>query len=297
MIKILKRQFILYTMLIISSILTLIFTFIFIGSDTVVIHRMLVTLPILLILVWIASVILANTAIKPIQDTWQKQLDFTADASHELRTPLAVIHSNLEIILDNPEATVASQEKWLRNIKTESERMNRLVEDLLTLSRADSEQTSKTFTELPLDIIIQERMEVFEPLAAAKHITLSYHGEHNLCIQGDISYITRLFTIFIDNALKYMGRPGTFAISVSSKGKKVQILISDNGVGIPSDSLDKIFSRFYRVDKARSRNETIGGFGLGLPIAKWIVAYHGGTISVQSVENQGTQFTILLPKK
>lgn len=292
MIPSLKKRFIIYTMLVISTILCIFAVAVLLGTkDNITHHRTFILVFIILIFVFIGSVILSNIAIKPIKKAWQQQLDFTADASHELRTPIAIIRSNLEIVMDNQGESVKDQEKWLNNIFKETERMSKLVDDLLTLSKADSKEQELNLREIPLDIIIRDRINSFETLAKNNNTTISNQVEDGLTMLGDDKRIAQLFTILIDNAIKYMNRPGIIAISGKKKGNHVHISVSDNGVGIPEDEVDKLFLRFYRVEKSRARN--LGGSGLGLPIAKWIVESHKGKISINSTQDIGTNVTII----
>lgn len=293
MIRKFRIWFVLFTMLVISLILGIV-TIIFITNNTnaQTHHRTFVLVTLLLVLVFVSSVLLSSIAVKPIKRAWQRQLDFTADASHELRTPLAVIKSNLEIVLDNPDDLVKNQEKWLGNIQNETNRMSKLVDDLLTLSRADSNAVTLQMTEFPLNIIVEERISAFQSLAEEHGINLESNVSPDVILYSDPDRIGQLFTILLDNSIKYMGKPGTIRIEACySSNKHVQILFSDNGVGIPDEDIRKVFTRFYRVDKARSRNH--GGSGLGLAIAKWIVEAHHGRITLKSGTDKGVIYNIL----
>lgn len=293
MIKKIRLRFILFTMLVISVVLAIIAVFfLMISSDTQIFHRTIILVVIILAFVLFASTLISFYVMKPIRKSWQQQLDFTADASHELRSPLAVIQSNLEIVLDNSSETVASQEKWLRNIQQESLRMNKLVEDLLTLSRADCSDAAFFFDDFPIDYVISNRITVFEPLAASHQITFQYTPDRNIIMHGDSKLITQLFSILMDNSIKYMGRPGTISIKVVPLRNHIHITFSDNGIGMPMEETQKVFSRFYRIDKARSRMQN--GSGLGLSIAKWIVEAHHGKITLTSELNESVTLHIVI---
>lgn len=296
MIKTLQKRFILYNMIVITSVLVIIEIAIFLNTNANILkHRMIVVLIICILLVFIASVIISFLAISPIQKAWQKQLDFTADASHELRTPLAVIQTNLELVLDNGEETVESQRKWLENIYFENIRMNKLVADLLTLSRADSELQEINRELIKLDEIIASTVNKFIPLSQNSGIRLMSECQHPLEMFGDYERIQQLFTILIDNALKHMNRKGNIMINAYETGNIIRVEVADDGQGIETKDLDKIFERFYRADKVRSRKQ--GDSGLGLNIAKWIVEKHKGKIAIQSKINEGTSFFITFNKK
>ena len=293
MIKRIQTRFVLFTMIVISLVLASI-AIVIVATSTRehALHRTIITVVVILVLVFLSSIVLSYIAMKPIKQAWQRQLDFTADASHELRTPLAIIRSNLEIVMDNPEELVKDQGKWLDNIQKETNRMTKLVDDLLTLSRADSNETQLRMTELSLSILIEGRLDAFQLLASEHGITLESKVAPNILLHADEQRITQLFTILLDNAIKYMGRPGTIRIEVDYIGQHVRIMFSDDGVGIPKEDIPNVFTRFYRVDKSRTGQQ--GGSGLGLAIAKWIVEAHGGKITLKSGEGKGVVYTILI---
>lgn len=241
------------------------------------------------------SLFVAERALIPIKKSWLKQKTFVADASHELRTPLAVMQTNLELVLGNPEDTVESQTKWLENIREENKRMTKLVEDLLLLARADSEQILLEMHSFSLGGALNTTFSSFEPVANKKSISLSLNIAPEINYYGDETRIKQLAVILIDNAIKYTNAGGNVRLEVNEKGHNVEILVSDTGEGIEEEHLDKIFQRFYRIDKARSKQN--GGTGLGLAIAELIVKEHSGTIKVTSIKEKGTTFLINLPNK
>lgn len=245
-----------------------------------------------LTLVFIISIFLANKSIQPIKGSWERQAAFIADASHELRTPLAVVTSNLEIVMENETETVGSQKKWFGNIQSELERMRKLVDDLLFLARADAED------EFPKDYfdlsgLLFKIWDSFMPLAKKKGLAISLYNKDNITAYGNEFRIKQLITILLDNAIKYTGCGGKIDLRLESNAAIHQLTIIDSGEGIPKEHIDKIFDRFYRVDKSRSR--AYGGSGLGLAIAKCIVNEHKGTINITSEIGKGTQVTIFLP--
>ncbi len=244
-------------------------------------------------IVFLGSSFLSSKALIPIRNAWQKQIDFTADASHELRTPLAAIQTNTELILGNKEETVASQEKWLKNILKETNRMAKLVENLLLLARTDTKEAALESSTFLLNEAIFDALTPLEPLALERQIQLSWDLESNLLFTGDYHRMQQLVVILVDNAIQYMNQPGTIKVYLIEKKHLFQLIVEDTGKGIPAEELPHLFDRFYRVDKARSRNK--GGSGLGLSIAKWIVESHGGSITAMSTLNQGTSFIIDLP--
>lgn len=291
MIRRIQRRFVAFTMLVIGSIIGFIILFFSIHATSVITQRRTLIFSLSMLgMVFLASILLSFLAIRPIRKAWQQQLDFTADASHELRTPLAVIRSNLEIVLENEEDTVRSQRKWLEHIQKEVLRMSGLVDDLLTLARADSQEISLEYTEVPLDLIIAERVSFFEAVARERQIQIEQHVEPELIMMGEVSRLTQLFTILLDNSVKYMGRAGTIFITAYRESQKIQVLFEDNGIRIPAEETGNVFRRFYCLDKARTQNN--GGSGLGLAIAQWIVGAHNGKIALKSDNDRGMHYRI-----
>lgn len=247
-----------------------------------------------LALVFFGSLFMANRALIPIQKSWDRQRKFVADASHELRTPLAVVQTNLELVLGNPEETVESQAKWLENIRAENQRMAKLVDDLLFLARADSRQEMLEMKRFLLHSALEEAVEPFKPVASGQGIDLEMHIDSPVEFNGSEARIKQLAVILIDNAIKHTPSGGRVGLELKDLGGSVDISVSDTGSGIEKEHLQKIFERFYRVDEARSRNR--GGAGLGLSIADLIVKEHRGTIRVASTPGKGTTFKVTLPK-
>ena len=248
-----------------------------------------------LILSFFVGLFLAKKALVPIQSSWEKQTQFVADASHELRTPLSVIQTHLELLFRHPTNTIEQESVSIFNSLTEVKRVNKLVEDLLTLARSDSNEQVLNSTWFSMDELLQLIVEQFEPIANMKEILMDERIENNLQFLGDKDRLHQLFIILIDNALKYTSPAGKVKIGCTKEGNMLKILIEDTGVGIPEEDLPYVFNRFYRSDKGRTRTE--GGTGLGLSIAKWIVEAHHGQINVESKLHKGTRFSIKLPIK
>jgi len=242
-------------------------------------------------LIFVISIFLANRSIRPIKKSWERQAAFIADASHELRTPLAVVTSNLDVVLENENETIKSQEKWLGNIQSELERMKRLVDDLLFLARADAEdEVSKDYYDL--SGLLVKIYDSFMPLAKNKGLNLTLNIKENVIVYGNESRIKQLITIMLDNAIKYTDC-GQVELKLKSSSSMYHLSIIDTGEGIPKEFINKVFDRFYRVDKSRSR--AYGGSGLGLAIAKCIVDEHKGTINIISEVDKGTEVNVFLP--
>lgn len=248
-----------------------------------------------IVLTFFASYFMAGRALVPIKKSWERQKKFVADASHELRTPLAVIQTNLDIVRGSPEETVASQMQWLENIDTESRLMAKLVDDLLFLARADSQQELVSMDHFPLAPALDEVVKAFEPLAERRGIKLNYKKAPDISLYADRTRIKQLVSILLDNGLKYTPGGGEVTLEVKNPGHGAEIIVSDTGEGIAGEHHGKIFERFYRIDKARSRED--GGAGLGLAIAGSIVKAHHGTIRVRSAAGEGSTFIVSLPGK
>jgi two-component system, OmpR family, sensor histidine kinase CiaH len=231
----------------------------------------------------------------PIRVAWDRQQQFVADASHELRTPLAVIKTNAELLLRHPEHSIEQESLRISNVVRESSRMSKLVSTLLTLARADSDQLELQFASVDLHEVVKEITEQFMPLAELKEVRLHVNLDPAIELVADRERLHQLVVILLDNALKYTSQDGIITLSCSKQANVVVIEVQDTGIGIPPEDLPRVFDRFYRSNKARSRED--GGTGLGLAIAKWIVEKHGGKINVESTVGLGTRFYITIPVK
>ncbi|MDF2569122.1 MAG: phoR 1 [Sporomusa sp.] len=239
-----------------------------------------------------ASFFMSNRAMKPIKKAWQQQSDFLSDASHELRTPLSVIQINLDIVRGSPDDTVSSQSKWLDNIQEESKCMINLVDSLLFLARADSQQQPLHKQPFSFTTVLTRAVAPFEAVAATKGLSLEVAAAAAGNDYGDELRIKQVVTILLDNAIRHTAA-GTISVSLSQSDAKTQLSVTDSGEGIDPEHLTKIFDRFYQVDTSLHK----GGSGLGLAIAKWIIESHDGTIDVTSTPRVGTTFVIQLPRK
>ena len=246
-----------------------------------------------LLLLTLGGLFLAERSIRPIRLSWQKQRDFVADASHELRTPLAAIRSNIDVVLDDPHATVQEKQLYCQGIAEESKRMSYLVDNLLMLARADSDAV--IFLNEPVDLseVVKGAADLMQPVAAKKDIALELVVHAAPEVSGDADRIKQVLLQLIDNAIKYTPHGGRVKISADRIRDNAVLTVSDNGVGIAPEHLGKVFDRFYRIDESREREG--GGHGLGLSIAKFIVERHGGTITAGSTKGQGSTFTVTLP--
>ena len=244
------------------------------------------------LLSFIASFLLANSAIKPIRLALENQKSFVSDASHELRTPLTIIQTNLDIVKGaGSMETVAENMRWLDNIQGETTRMAELINSLLFLARADAKQQLLNMSEFKLDELIAETLTSLNILAEKKAIRLLDSLATPICIFADAAKIKQVITILLDNAIRHTNSGGTITTTLLRSYDHCIITIVDTGEGIAAHHLPKLFDRFYQVDESRHK----GGSGLGLPLAKWIVEHHRGSITIDSQLAIGTTITIRLP--
>ena len=220
--------------------------------------------------------------------------EFVANVSHELRTPLTNVRSYAETIRTTPDIPREMEESFLDVIISETDRMTHIVQDLLTLSRLDSGRAEIKMARFPLLEAIDSVCRAVELEAQRRgHTLLRQYGSALPMIEGDRDRLEQVMMNVVGNAIKYTPDGGTIAVDAGMRGRKVWITVSDNGIGIPQQDRERIFDRFYRVDKARSRES--GGTGLGLSIAREIVMRHHGTIALASHEGPGTTVRIVLP--
>ncbi len=245
------------------------------------------------ILVILAGNYMAGHALVPIRNAWERQQQFVADASHELRTPLSVMGTNAELLLRHPDHTIEQESHIIAPILREIKRSSKLVSQLLTLARSDSNQLELHRVPLLLNEQLAESVESFRPLCELKSIHLESDLQTPIEFTGDEERLKQLAVILIDNAVKHTPEGGTIRITCDRTGSAIRIQVKDNGSGISPKDLPYIFDRFYRGTEARNRSE--GGTGLGLSIAKWISEKHGGTIHAASTLGHGTAMTVILP--
>ena len=218
--------------------------------------------------------------------------DFIANVSHELRTPLTSIQGYTETLLETPSENNHARD-FLEIIRKNAARMSRLTEDLLTLARVESGEQRFDVESVSAEELLQEAVQSFGEVARAAGIELSVENTAQGFVDADREAIHQVFSNLIENALKYAGSGGKIVLGARPSGKATEFYVRDFGPGIPSEHLPRLFERFYRVDKARSRES--GGTGLGLAIAKHIVLAHGGAIRAESELNHGSTFLFTLP--
>ena len=243
-------------------------------------------------LILLISYYIANRAIKPVQDSLVKQRQFVADASHELKTPLAIISANAEAAKESEDPS-----KWLSNIDDATNRMNKLIEGLIYLARAEDVRPEY----LPFDLhrAVEKEVGCVEAVLYEKGVTLNLNKDDSeLIIKSDKEKLMQAFLVLLDNAVKYTEDGGEVNVSVLNAKGIVKIVVSNSGAYIEDKELEKLFDRFYRSDKSRTRDS--GGYGLGLSIAKTIMDRLGGSLSAVSKKTSDdtaiNSFTMTIPK-
>jgi signal transduction histidine kinase len=219
---------------------------------------------------------------------------FTSDASHELRTPLAAIRSVGEVGLQKGGSS-AEYRDIIGSMLEEVNRLTSLVDNLLTISRADAGSLQLQMVQIPILQLAREAASLFEVMAEEKSLDFLLSGDEAIAVQGDRLFLRQALVNVLHNAVKYSPDGGTISVRVQRNAQEVTVEVEDSGPGVPAEDRAKIFDRFYRVDKARWRES--GGAGLGLSITKWVVEAHGGTIGLDGASARGCLFRIQLPRE
>ncbi len=254
-------------------------------------RQLLIASAVAMLLGALAAVLMAHKSLRPIRLAFQRQRDFVADASHELRTPLTLIRTNAEAWLRRNRGTQSAV--YAQHALDEVDHLTAIVGDLATLALADARQLRVERSPVELSGIIHDLIDHTAPLAAERNISLRPELNGGIRVQADAGRLRQLFLILIDNALRYTPAGGEVWVEVAGRNGKAQVTVADEGPGIAVEDLPHIFDRFYRADKARTREN--GGTGLGLAIAKWIVDAHRGDIEVRSAPGRGTRVSVTLP--
>ena len=237
-----------------------------------------------------------NELLDRLDRSFAEQRRFVADASHELRTPVAILCGEAEVTLGQTQRTEQEYRESLMILREEARRLKQIVEDLFTLARADAGQHPLALTDFYFDEVVGECAKNVRTLASAKDIVVSCEAQGELPIHADEALIRRMVVNLLDNAIKYTAPGGKVSLSCAADNGLYRLRIEDSGRGIPADLQSRIFERFFREDKARSRRESDGGAGLGLAIASWIASAHGGKIELTQSSAKGSVFTVFLPK-
>jgi signal transduction histidine kinase len=252
--------------------------------------------PLVLLLASLGGYFLARKSLAPIASMINEQQRFIADASHELRTPLAVLRGETEVALGKTR-TVEEYQESLTLIQEDAERLSRIVEDLFILARQPIESHSTLIKEpVSLTDVVRDCARAAQVLAVRKGVQLKLENDStSIALNADEELIKRMILNLLDNAVKYTPEGGEISLALARQNGSAEIVVRDTGIGIPETDQQRVFDRFYRVDKARSR--TLGGAGLGLSIVRCIVEAHGGQITIESTPRRGSTFTVSLPIK
>ena len=229
-------------------------------------------------------IIFSGVVMKPFAELHQKQKQFITDANHELKTPLTVINASCEILEYN-----TGENEWTDAIKEQVGHLTELTDKLVLLSRMDEDNKKYIITDFSLSEVAEEAVRPFYSVAKADGKSLECNIEPNLSCHGDMGMIKELFSLLLDNAIKYSDAEGNIKLSVTANGKTGKIVVSNTTDGVPKGNLDVLFERFYRLDK--SRNSNTGGHGVGLSVAKSIVTLHKGKITAFSPDGMNIVFT------
>jgi heavy metal sensor kinase len=234
-----------------------------------------------------------NELLARLDQSFEAMRRFVADASHELRTPIAVIRGEADVALSHDRGAGEYKES-LAIVLDESRRLSRLVDDLLNLARADAGRVKLDVHEFYFNDLLAECCRSMQTLAGASEVALECRSPGDVQFRGDEALLRRLLINLLDNAIRYTPPGGQVSAELEADPARVLIRISDTGVGIPPEAAPRVFDRFYRADKSRSRQD--GGFGLGLAIVKWIAESHNGSVELTRNSGPGTTFTVTLPR-
>lgn len=268
-----------------------IYVFVDCFHDLTVVKDFLIT-SIIISLIGIISIFIlvyfsSKMVFKPVNESYNKQKSFITNASHDLKTPLTVIDASCECL-----EMETGENEWTISIKKQIQKLSKLTEDLLLLSRIDEANSKVLFTDFSLSEILIDSIEQFKPLAIKENITIQSNINNNVTFNGDINMMYKLFELLLDNALKYCNKNGEIKISLTSDNKNQKIIFYNTCDDIEIGNLNYLLERFYRKDT--SRNSNIEGHGIGLSIVKSIVDFHKGKINIKSEDGKSIIFTIML---
>ena len=254
-------------------------------TDTLLIGSLII-----IVIAIIGSYILSKMTLKPIMDSYKKQTEFVQNAAHELRTPLTIIQAKQELLLQEPNSKIIDKSEDINIILKETKRLTKLIKELMILATADSNELKLKKEKTNIDALIKDIIIPYKDYAEMQEKEISMDLKFNKEINVDSNKINQLMIIILDNAIKYTSENDKIEIKTYSKDGKCIIEVTDTGIGISREAAKHVFDRFYREDKARSR-ET-GGTGLGLSIAHTIVNLHGGNIKIMPNEPKGAKVIV-----
>ena len=232
---------------------------------------------------------LSARIVRPIAQSYEKQKQFITDAGHELKTPITIIRADADVI----EEDLADNE-WVADIRTQTDRLSTLTNDLIYLSRMEEEGAKPKMTDFPLSEIVQDGAQPFQSIAHTRNKTFTVDVQPLVALHGDEKSIRKLVSILLDNAMKYSPDGGTIELSLKKSGKQIRLSVQNSAQNVEKGSADRLFDRFYRADA--SRNSETGGFGLGLAIAKAVTEAHKGKIHAFSTDGQSLTVEAVFPE-
>lgn len=242
---------------------------------------------------FVISMFFSRWALAPVDRAWRQQRRFVADASHDLKTPLTVILANTSILLEHPERSIASQSQWIESTQHEAQQMQGLVGDLLLLAQVDEGAAPPPMERLDLTDLVEGELLQFESVAFERAVDLQSQLDESVMVRGNAMRLRKLVGTLLDNACKYADDGGSVNVSLRQSVRRIELAVHNTGFAIAPEDLPHVFDRFYRADKARTRDES--GYGLGLAIAHAIAEEHGGNLAAASDDERGTTFTLTLP--
>lgn len=253
-------------------------------------HTLLIGSVIIIAVAIVSSYVLSKMTLKPIMDSYRKQTEFVQNAAHELRTPLTIIQAKQELLLQEPESKIIDKSEDINIILKETKRLTKLIKELMILATADSNELKIKKEKTNIDRLIEEIVIPYKDYAELQEKDISTDLKFSKEINLDKNKINQLMVIVLDNAIKYTAKNDKIEIRTYSKEGKCIIEVADTGIGISKEAAKHVFDRFYREDKARSREK--GGTGLGLSIAHTIVKLHGGSIRIVPNTPKGSKVII-----
>ena len=233
-----------------------------------------------------------NDTLERLQHAVGEMRQFSAALAHELRTPLAILRGEIELSLRQSHADETAHQRFVNQLEA-VDRLKRLIDQILTLARAESGQIPLTFAPVDLSEVADSIVEQLEPLAEAQRVELSCRVENRVVVEGDAGWLQRLLLNLLDNALKFTPAGGRIRVTVWRVATLARLSVEDTGTGMSAEDATRVFERFFRADT--SRGSSTDGAGLGLSLARWIVERHHGTIAVDSRQGNGSTFTVTLP--
>ncbi|MCR5521838.1 MAG: ATP-binding protein [Lachnospiraceae bacterium] len=234
-----------------------------------------------------------NEMLRRIEQLETSRQEFVSNVSHELKTPITSIKVLADSLITQPDSPPEVYREFLHDINEEIDRENKIITDLLELVKLDRKEGNMHLATVNINSLLEKIMKRLTPIASSLSVEIVFESYRDISATVDEVKMSLALTNLIENSIKYNKENGRVKVSLNSDGKYFSVTIADTGIGIPADSIDRIFERFYRVDKARTREG--GGTGLGLAIARSVVLMHNGAIKVESVEGEGTTFVVSVP--